>query len=135
MSDISYLFSAGTLGFKRNRTTVRLLYVSSDHFSLFHFRTPISLQNTIVHLFEFRCNTQRFLCRSITRLSSHKPPPLSLFNLACRYVLLMKPSCVSFNLVGEMNGSVVKLFRCDAVVKYGGDDTLSAFRFEWWLGF
>jgi len=33
-----------------------------------------------------------------------------------------------FCVTREMNEGVVKLFRCDVVVKDGGDDTLAAFR-------
>ncbi|QCE00535.1 hypothetical protein DEO72_LG7g1825 [Vigna unguiculata] len=53
-----------------------------------------------------------------------KPPPLSSFNLACRYDSEKRV----FYVAGEMNEGVVKMFRRDAVVEDGGHDTLAAFR-------
>ncbi|QCE10830.1 hypothetical protein DEO72_LG10g2062 [Vigna unguiculata] len=53
-----------------------------------------------------------------------KPPPLSSFNLACRYGGEKR----LFYVADEMNEDVVKLFRRDAVVEDGSDDTLAAFR-------
>ncbi|QCD81770.1 hypothetical protein DEO72_LG2g2100 [Vigna unguiculata] len=53
-----------------------------------------------------------------------KLPPLSSFNLACRYGGEER----LFYVADEMNEGVMKLFWRDAVVEDGGDDTLAALR-------